>query len=1074
MKFLVKIIFSLSVLFSVVPNTNAQTISPAQVKQLISDKKFDQAATLINAQINSVLNSPVQDSIAGFIIPYGTIAVKQSGPGKGAQQLQQLIQRIKSVVKDPVLIMAVLSKAGTFYEDENQNNLAYDTHLAMLELEKKSTKPDQKKIAGLEADLAVFAQRKGNAKLSGMHTRNAMRIRETFSVPDYEELYQSYNGMGSMFWFSAQTDSAGYYFNKALEVLAKTDSNAYNRYYRPAIILNNLAAIYSLQGKMSQAILAMQTTINNIKQFLDSPVDHPKKKTAVEFQFQAIDNLAGLYKELGNYTQARELLNYSWQQKKNHFDEENPEIFKSEILLGQVYKDLRIFEKAEPLLISGLKKATGSNGDGFFAGDAAYTLALLYESTGKIDTAARFYDISDSLYSLAYEGDYDNIYLDFVHNASLFYAENKKPEKAMQMAMRSYNYVQKNKSGNLLPLFEAVNLSEVYFRNGMYADAIRRSDEAIDLVNKNIATGSSLTDSVLIEFRKPRAILMKTKSEYMLLAEKDTASLKQMLVNVQSALQILERRNSLLHDPENTKLVISDQRELVNFIKQLQIELYEKTRNPEYIDGMLGMHESAMYHRIRARLDKNEAMQFAGVPAAVRNREFSIRLKMKSATKDEKLSAFLSAEKEWSAYTDEVRSKYPEYYAMRFSNLFRPVTDIMHKIPHDVQVIRYVFAGKKLFAVVLSRDNRYMTALDNTNIIEDIEAVNDSRTPFPIVMEKLNSLYKKLWEPLAAQIQTKRITIIPDDILFNLNFEILTPQKISSFNELATRSLLSRYTVSYNYSLFLTQPIRGAEKFEQNFVAFAPGFSDEVKREYLNQQLDSMNIDNGYLSLLPLPFTIGLASSTSKLLGGKTFLMNQSTLSAFKQIAGNFRVIHIGTHAEANNQHPEYSRLIFAKDLHHPLDTNSLFLFDIYNCNLNSNLTVLTACETGKPGLDDGEGMISLGHAFNYAGSESILTSLWKIDEQSSAMIMNSFYKYLQEGLARDEALKQAKLDYIAGAKGRMLAPQYWAGLVIVGDTGPIELKKPGHWKWIAGGGVLLILTGVALRNRMKRNTPYV
>jgi CHAT domain-containing protein len=69
--------------------------------------------------------------------------------------------------------------------------------------------------------------------------------------------------------------------------------------------------------------------------------------------------------------------------------------------------------------------------------------------------------------------------------------------------------------------------------------------------------------------------------------------------------------------------------------------------------------------------------------------------------------------------------------------------------------------------------------------------------------------------------------------------------------------------------------------------------------------------------------------------------------------------------------------------------------------------------------------MISLAHSFNYAGSESILTSLWKIDEQSSAQIIENFYGYIKKGLPKDEALQKAKLDYIATASGRTIAPQY-------------------------------------------------
>jgi CHAT domain-containing protein len=102
--------------------------------------------------------------------------------------------------------------------------------------------------------------------------------------------------------------------------------------------------------------------------------------------------------------------------------------------------------------------------------------------------------------------------------------------------------------------------------------------------------------------------------------------------------------------------------------------------------------------------------------------------------------------------------------------------------------------------------------------------------------------------------------------------------------------------------------------------------------------------------------------------------------------------------------------------------------------------------------------MISLAHAFNYAGSESILTSLWQIDEQSSTQILDYFYTYLEQGLPKDVALRQAKLDYLATAKGRTLHPQYWAGLVLMGDTLPIELSGSNQWHWISIGLALIVL----------------
>jgi CHAT domain-containing protein len=230
-----------------------------------------------------------------------------------------------------------------------------------------------------------------------------------------------------------------------------------------------------------------------------------------------------------------------------------------------------------------------------------------------------------------------------------------------------------------------------------------------------------------------------------------------------------------------------------------------------------------------------------------------------------------------------------------------------------------------------------------------------------------------------------------------------------------------------------------------------------------------MEIDRSYLFLLPQPFSLSLAKKIKGLLGGSTFLSGQSTESSFKNNAGNHKIIHIGTHAESNNDRPEFSRLIFAKSASD--EDNSLFVDEIYNCNLTSNLTTLSACETGKPGFQEGEGMISLAHAFNYAGSESMLTGLWKVDEQASAILLETFYKNLTKGLAKDEALRQAKLTYLQNANGRMLAPQFWAGLVIMGNTMPVELKqKSNYWLFFLSGIFLLFVGGYFIYRRRSKN----
>jgi len=298
-------------------------------------------------------------------------------------------------------------------------------------------------------------------------------------------------------------------------------------------------------------------------------------------------------------------------------------------------------------------------------------------------------------------------------------------------------------------------------------------------------------------------------------------------------------------------------------------------------------------------------------------------------------------------------------------------------------------------------------------------------------------------------------------MLFNLSFETLTPSKINNFMELASNSLLAKYNISYNYNLFLLNEHENKIDYSNNFVAFAPEFTREMKNKYKIALHDSIFIDKTYLSLLPQPFNADLIKEYSRLFNGSSFLNENASKQLFINEAKEHKIIHIGTHAESNNVSPELSRLIFAKNANDSIsiNNNSLYAYEIYDQDLSSNIAILTACETGKPSYQAGEGMISLAHAFNYAGSESILTSLWKVDEQSSAEIIKLFYKYIAQGLPKDKALRRAKLDYISISEGRTISPQYWAGLVLIGDASPIEITNSKMWVlWLVLG---LLIAGV-------------
>jgi len=150
-------------------------------------------------------------------------------------------------------------------------------------------------------------------------------------------------------------------------------------------------------------------------------------------------------------------------------------------------------------------------------------------------------------------------------------------------------------------------------------------------------------------------------------------------------------------------------------------------------------------------------------------------------------------------------------------------------------------------------------------------------------------------------------------------------------------------------------------------------------------------------------------------------------------------------------------------------DEYKLYASDLYLHQLNADLAILNACETGTGELYKGEGVMSLSRAFTYAGCPSLMMSLWSIYEGSSANILEIFLKNLKKGNSKDVALRQAKLDYLANTSTIYSHPNYWAGLVLTGNTNAMEFKHPlnGFW-WILT--VLLLLFGGYLAIKIKSN----
>ena len=105
------------------------------------------------------------------------------------------------------------------------------------------------------------------------------------------------------------------------------------------------------------------------------------------------------------------------------------------------------------------------------------------------------------------------------------------------------------------------------------------------------------------------------------------------------------------------------------------------------------------------------------------------------------------------------------------------------------------------------------------------------------------------------------------------------------------------------------------------------------------------------------------------------------------------------------------------------------------------------------------------------AGVPSVAATLWKADEDAIYAITENFNRNLANGMSKDVALQQAKLEYLKNTQGEKLLPCYWANMIIVGNTEPIHLVTSYRWWWIGAMiGILTIILVWLARKKYQAN----
>ena len=202
------------------------------------------------------------------------------------------------------------------------------------------------------------------------------------------------------------------------------------------------------------------------------------------------------------------------------------------------------------------------------------------------------------------------------------------------------------------------------------------------------------------------------------------------------------------------------------------------------------------------------------------------------------------------------------------------------------------------------------------------------------------------------------------------------------------------------------------------------------------------------------------------MLDGKQYAGSSATEDTMKSIVSKAGILHLAMHGDVEDTEPLLSKLYFSPS---EKDDGLLHTYEIYNLTIPAQLVILSACNTATGKLQKGEGILSLERAFQYAGSKSLLSTLWTVDDEASSKLTQLFLNQLKEGKTKDIALQQAKIEYLNSATPEVLPPYYWSSYKLTGSTEALS-KSSNTIYYIIGSFMIFLFVLFAIRNKKKRS----
>lgn len=930
---------------------------------------------------------------------------------------------------------------GHYYFSTGQLDSAHHYHQKSLAIRLEYFGPQAPKVADSNNNLGNVYQSAGRSAEALTYYEKALVIRRQFAGTDPAELASALNNIGNAYLSLGQLNRATRAFRQTLDIrigLLGPDHPGYGR------SLQNLGNAFYQTGTLDSARFYYTLALENARLNYDST--HPQ--------------LANLYENLGNCALRNNQLTLAEEQHRKalHIREQlsgsDPVAPATSYLhlgdinrrKGDYLEAMRLTEKGWSILSEYLRE------DDLYLADAWEKLGLCHQTLGHFlegrDALMTALDIRWKYFGPAHPliaGSYTNL-------GNLFWQESDQ-NTALSYYQSALDIWEQFGDQFRAEQAEALsNIGNSHLKNKAWTQALDAYREALEKLSKQeirlratvwqqmgvVFDGLKQYDKALEAFDKALQLFDESREE------QQNERLLALNARANTYLHIYEARQNL----DTLYLAMDAFAESMELLNDRQLNLLHTESRQKDIALHYDLFEGAIACQLaRWELEKDSSFLWQAFRWSEASKGLMLREKWSEDEPAPQEQTSPLAKALWT--TDAAAAR------------------LQQQLRGDRGLLAFFAGPRKLFWFFLKDERLSAGQIDHISRLDQLVAeLGQSLTQYPLAgseqQVKLDSfyqatagaLYRQLWLPIEAVFRgTSSLIIVPDGTLAYLPFSVLLSDKPKVSMRYKTYPyLLNEYQISYAYSTTLLaralhQPGLGNKA---TCLAVAPVF------------------DGHSPALSPLTYNTVEVEGLARAIGANTLQAEQATLAKFLEMAPNYRILHLATHGIANIQRSEFSFLAFS--LSDEDQEGRLYVSDLYQLDLPVEMIVMSACESGIGRFQAGEGAISVGRGFAAAGARSLIATLWSVNDAKTADFMQAFYRQLERGATKDEAIRKVQQDYLKQVRQADAHPFYWAAFLPIGDMGPLEVNGRVP-KWIFAAGFLLLAgLGWWIKPRLLKN----